>query len=99
MRAPIRFAALVAGAILSTTALAQAQGANVGGGQVGPSGVIMSPGASPAPASPTVTTGTGGASQAGAPGSSPGRIGTGAAPSGLAGDNPSAPGFPGKVGR
>jgi hypothetical protein len=43
---------------------------------------------------------SGGASQPGAPSAtSPGRIGSGAAPSGLAGDNPSAPGFPGKVGR
>ena len=99
MKSNIRIIALVAGAILSTTALAQAQGTNVGGGQVGASGVIMSPGASTTP-STSVTTGTGGASQAGAPNSTtPGRIGTGASPSGLAGDNPSAPGFPGKVGR
>ena len=93
-----RVAALVVVSVLASTALASAQ-TNAGGGQVGPSGVIMSPGASPPPTSPSVTTGTGGASQPGAPSSTPGRIGTGASPSGLAGDNPSAPGFPGKVGR
>ena len=98
MQARIRIATLVAGALLWSSALVQAQGINAGGGQVGPSGVIMSPGA--APAAPSTTTGTGGASQAGAPNSTtPGRIGTGASPSGLSGDNPSAPGFPGKVGR
>jgi hypothetical protein len=94
MTSRLRLAALVAATILSSSAIASAQ-TNAAGGQVGPSGVILSPGAVPA------TTGMGGgASQPGAPGTtSPGRIGTGAAPSGLAGDNPSAPGFPGKVGR
>ena len=98
MQTHIRLAALIAGAILSSSALAQAQqGINAGGGQVGPSGVIMSPGATPAPSAPAATTG---ASQTGAPNSaSSARTGTGASPSGLAGDNPSAPGFPGKVGR
>jgi hypothetical protein len=42
---------------------------------------------------------SGGLSEPGAPSSvTPGTIGTGAAPSNLPGDNPSAPGFPGKVG-
>jgi hypothetical protein len=53
------------------------------------------------PTSP-VTTGVspGVTSQPGAPSTSaPGRIGTGTSPSGLAGDNPAAPGFPGRVGR
>jgi hypothetical protein len=31
--------------------------------------------------------------------STPGRFGTGASPSGLPGDDPAQPGFPGKVGR
>jgi hypothetical protein len=93
----IRLAALAAGAILSSSMLAQAQGINAAGGQVGPSGVIMSPGAMPAPSAPPATTG---ASQTGVPNSTtPGRVGGGASPSGLPGDNPSAPGFPGKVGR
>ena len=97
MQARIRIATLVAGALLWSSALVQAQGINAGGGQVGPSGVIMSPGATPAPAAPAATTG---ASQTGAPNSaSSARTGTGASPSGLPGDNPSAPGFPGKVGR
>ena len=38
--------------------------------------------------------------QPGVPNTSrPGTIGTGASPSGLSGDSPTAPGFPGKVGR
>jgi len=99
MPSRLSLAALVAAAVLSSTAIASAQ-TNAGGGQVGASGVIMSPTASPQAPSAPATTGMGGASQPGAPGSTtPGRIGTGAAPSGLAGDNPSAPGFPGKVGR
>lgn len=63
-------------------------------------------GVSSAPGNATVspgigTTGMGGGrSQPGAPNTTvPGTIGTGASPSGLPGDNPSAPGFPGKVGR
>lgn len=99
MRSNIRLAALLATSFLASATLASAQGNNAAGGQVGSSGVIMSPGASSSPP-PAVTTGTGGVSQPGAPGSTnPGRIGTGASPSGLAGDNPAAPGFPGKVGR
>ena len=38
--------------------------------------------------------------QPGVPNTSrPGTIGTGAVPSGLSGDSPTSPGFPGKVGR
>jgi hypothetical protein len=41
-----------------------------------------------------------GINQPGAPNvSTPGTIGTGAAPSGLPGDDPAHPGFPGKVGQ
>ena len=66
----------------------------------GSGGVSSAPGA--ATVSPGFgTTGMGGGrSQPGAPNTTvPGTIGTGASPSGLPGDNPSAPGFPGKVGR
>jgi hypothetical protein len=43
---------------------------------------------------------TSGINQPGVPNTStPGSIGTGASPSGLPGDDPSAPGYPGKVGR
>lgn len=66
----------------------------------GSGGVSSAPGA--ATVSPGIgTTGMGGGrSQPGAPNTTvPGTIGTGASPSGLPGDNPSAPGFPGKVGR
>jgi hypothetical protein len=42
----------------------------------------------------------GGTSAPGAPNSTtPGSIGTGASPSNLPGDDPTHPGFPGKVGR
>jgi hypothetical protein len=66
----------------------------------GSGGVSSAPGA--ATVSPGIgTTGMGGGrSQPGAPNTTvPGTIGTGASPSGLPGDNPSAPGFPGKVGQ
>ena len=99
MTSRVHLVALVAVSVLSASAIARAQ-TNAAGGQVGSSGVIMSPGAVPATPAPATTGMTGGASQPGAPSTtSPGRVGSGAAPSGLAGDNPSAPGFPGKVGR
>jgi hypothetical protein len=61
----------------------------------------------PMPSAPTVVTpapstglNTRITNQPGVPNTSrPGTIGTGATPSGLAGDSPTAPGFPGKVGR
>lgn len=60
----------------------------------------IAPGLVPAPTTGTSGEMRGGRSQPGAPGSTrPGSIGTGAAPSNLPGDNPNAPGFPGKVGR
>jgi hypothetical protein len=53
--------------------------------------------------SSTTTTGMGtgpGISQPGAPTvSTPGTIGTGVSPSGLPGDDPEHPGFPGRVGQ
>jgi hypothetical protein len=61
---------------------------------------------SPMPSAPFVTPApsprlnTSVTNQPGVPNTSrPGTIGTGAVPSGLSGDNPIAPGFPGKVGR
>lgn len=66
----------------------------------GSGGISSAPGA--ATVSPGIgTSGMGGGrSQPGAPNTTvPGTIGTGASPSGLPGDNPSAPGFPGKVGQ
>jgi hypothetical protein len=47
-----------------------------------------------------MTTGTGPGNQSGVPNTStPGHIGTGASPSGLPGDDPNAPGYPGRVGK
>ncbi|HVV43439.1 MAG TPA: hypothetical protein VHC94_20510 [Nitrobacter sp.] len=52
------------------------------------------------PAPPSTGLNTSGVNQPGVPNTSrPGTIGTGATPSGLNGDSPTAPGFPGKVGR
>jgi hypothetical protein len=83
-----------------------------GMGGVPPVGTTTNPGSagiSPAPgASSTTGTGTGstpgvntgGVNQPGVPNTStPGIIGTGASPSGLPGDDPAHPGFPGKVGK
>lgn len=61
----------------------------------------------PMPSTPSVVTpapstglNTSVMNQPGVPNTSrPGTIGTGASPSGLSGDSPTAPGFPGKVGR
>ena len=60
----------------------------------------------PVPSVPVVTPApsprlnTSGVNQPGVPNTSrPGTIGTGAVPSGLSGDSPTMPGFPGKVGR
>jgi hypothetical protein len=78
----------------------------------GSAGVRSAPGGSSTTAtgtglngSPGVTTGTGtglntgGGNQSGVPNTSaPGHIGSGASPSGLPGDNPDAPGYPGRVG-
>lgn len=81
--------------------LAQNAGAAVAPGTNG-----VPPVGTPPNASPGVTTGTGAGSSTGAgvnqPGvpntSTPGVIGTGASPSGLPGDSPTQPGYPGKVG-
>lgn len=92
--------AVVTAAILASTAMASAQvGGNAGGGTVGPSGVIMSPGVPPSAGS-TTTSGTSGLAtqpSVSTPTTS-GRVGTSSPATALPGDNPSAPGFPGKVG-
>jgi hypothetical protein len=99
MQSKFGLSAVIAASLLASTTFAFAQGAGTDGVTGAPVTQMPSPSASPPPA--TSTTGmSGGASQPGAPNTTtPGRIGTGASPSGLAGDNPSAPGFPGKVGR
>lgn len=85
---------LVAALLATSAVAAHAQGVNSSrGGTIGPSGVIMSPGTppqtsgattSPAPSvAPRTTTGTTGSR----------------ASTALPGDNPSAPGFPGPVGK
>jgi hypothetical protein len=94
----------------TTTAFAQSAGAGaamgnapgvgtnppVGAPNPGSAGITSAPGGSS-----TTTTGMGGGiNQPGVPNTStPGTFGTGAAPSGLPGDDPAHPGFPGKVGR
>jgi hypothetical protein len=95
----------------SCPAFAQNTGGQVPPGQGGvpPVGTTTSPGISPPPGgSPTTGTGTGstpglntgGVNQPGVPNTlTPGTIGTGASPSGLPGDDPAHPGFPGKVGK
>jgi hypothetical protein len=95
--------AVVTAAILASTALASAQvggnAGNAGGGTVGPSGVIMSPGVPPSAGSTSTPGTTGLATQPSV--STPttsGRVGTSSPATALPGDNPSAPGFPGKVG-
>jgi hypothetical protein len=103
MQSRSTMAALVSAALLASTAFATAQSINAGGGTVGTAGVIMSP-AAPAPSagvatSPATTGMSTGISQPGARSTTPGHIGTGTSASGLPGDNPSAPGFPGKVGK
>jgi hypothetical protein len=91
--------AVVAMSLLSSTTFALAQGAGTDGVTGAPVTRMQSPTVTLPP--PSGTTGMGGGtSQPGAPNTTtPGRIGTGASPSGLTGDNPNAPGFPGKVGR
>ena len=95
MRARLSFSSLiVAVAVMASAAGADAQAVNSSrGGTIGPSGVILSPGmpqqnsgttTSPAPSvAPRTTTGTTGSR----------------ASTALPGDNPSAPGFPGPVGK
>jgi hypothetical protein len=104
MRYKLHLPALIAVAMIGASAPALAQGA---GAQIGTTpGVGTNPPVG-APANPaaagasTSTTGMGaGINQPGVPNTStPGIIGTGAAPSGLPGDDPAHPGFPGKVGR
>lgn len=61
---------------------------------------LMPPAPIVMPPAPSPLINTGGVNQPGVPNTSrPGTIGTGAVPSGLNGDSPTAPGFPGRVGR
>ncbi|MEZ0219793.1 MAG: hypothetical protein ACAH22_05805 [Tardiphaga sp.] len=99
MQSRFGFSAIVVASLLASTAFASAQGAGTDGVTGAPVTQMPSPNVSPPPATGTTGMG-GGTSQPGAPNTTtPGRIGTGASPSGLPGDNPNAPGFPGKVGR
>jgi hypothetical protein len=110
MTSRLQITVSVAAILLAATTWASAQGIGTNGGTSGSSNVIHGP-VAPQPSrgsegaatvSPGIgTTGMGGGrSQPGAPNTTvPGTIGTGASPSGLPGDNPSAPGFPGKVGQ
>jgi hypothetical protein len=87
--------ALIAISLIGATSASLAQNIAPGQGNVPPVGAPSSPAP---PAAPSTTTGTG-ISQPGAPNTStPGIIGTGAAPSGLPGDSTAHPGFPGRVG-
>ena len=98
MRHRFWIAALTAAALAGSTLATAAQTAQ----PPAATGPAVSPATPPAQPSAPVTTGTntGATNQPGVPNTStPGTIGTGAAPSGLAGDNASSPGYPGKVGR
>jgi hypothetical protein len=99
---------------LAQNAGAAGVGVAPGTGSVPPVGAPASPGSAGISAAPgtsattgmgtgAVGTGTGlngGINQPGVPNTStPGIIGTGASPSGLPGDDPAHPGFPGRVGQ
>jgi hypothetical protein len=100
MQSRFGLSAVIAVSLLASTTFASAQGAGTDGVTGAPVTQMPSPSASSPRATGTTTGMGGGASQPGAPNTTtPGRIGTGASPSGLPGDNPNAPGFPGKVGR
>ena len=101
MRRKIYLAALIVTGLIGATSSSFAQnGANIPPGMGG----VPPVGAPPNPATAGTSTSTTGVntgiSQPGAPNTStPGIIGTGAAPSGLPGDSRSHPGFPGRVGQ
>jgi hypothetical protein len=113
MRHKLHLSALIAIAMIGASAPALAQGAGAaaqtgstpGVGTNPPVGAPANPAAAGISSAPggasTTTTGMGaGINQPGVPNTStPGIIGTGAAPSGLPGDDPAHPGFPGKVGQ
>jgi hypothetical protein len=101
MQSRFGFSAIIAASLLlAPTTFASAQGAGTDGVTGAPVTQMPSPSASSPPSTHSTTGMGGGTSQPGAPNTTtPGRIGTGASPSGLPGDNPNAPGFPGKVGR
>lgn len=101
VRSTFSVSAIVAVSLILTVQVAAAthRGAVIGPDAPAPSQSFGMSGISAVP-SPSTTGMGGGLNQPGAPNSStPGIIGTGAAPSGLPGDSPTAPGFPGKVGQ
>jgi hypothetical protein len=113
MRHKLHLSAIIAMSLIGASAPALAQGAGAaaqtgtapGVGTNPPVGAPDNPAAAGISAAPggasTTTTGMGpGINQPGVPNTStPGIIGTGATPSGLPGDDPAHPGFPGKVGQ
>ena len=109
MRNRLHFAAAVALSSLAGTSAASAKSGAAGTAQSqvapGMGGVppvgTTNPGSAGISSAPGTTTGlNSGISQLGAPNvSTPGTIGTGAAPSGLPGDDPTHPALPGRVGR
>lgn len=115
MRHKLNLSALLASFLTAAAPAAFAQNAGAAGagsgtapgtGGVPPVGTSADPGSagvSSAPGGSSTTTGMGtttGLRQPGAPNTTVlGTIGTGASPSGLPGDDPAHPGFPGRVGQ
>jgi hypothetical protein len=103
MRHQPYLSALIAITLIGTPAVALAQGAGMGVGTTPGTGTVP-PVGTPNTGSATTGMGTGTRTntvinQPGAPNmSTPGRMGTGATPSGLPGDDPAHPGFPARVG-
>jgi hypothetical protein len=107
MRPRLYLSALIAISLIGANTSAFAQGARARAGAAAGAGMIgIAPGTGTVPpVGTTTTTGLGmtnnpGISQPGVPNTAtPGMFGTGASPSGLPGDDPNHPGFPGRVGR
>ena len=105
MQHKLYLSALVTVSLIGGSGAVFAQGAGAAAGaQIAPgmAGVppVGTPPTTPGASTTTTGTGSGGINQPGVPNTStPGIIGTGAAPSGLPGDSRRHPGFPGKVGR
>lgn len=104
MRRKLLLTTLVADSLATSTLAAFSQVAppsSPGGSATGSPGVSpATPPPAAAPTSPGTTGSNTGINQPGVPDTStPGRIETGASPSGLPGDSPSNPGYPDKVGK
>jgi hypothetical protein len=110
MRHRLHLSVTLAMSLIGATTSAFAQGAGAGAAMGNAPGVGTNPPVgAPNPGSAGITSAPGGSSTTGMGGginqpgvpntSTPGVFGTGAAPSGLPGDDPAHPGFPGKVGR